>query len=115
MTEEKRLEHIEGQLDHLAKKESFFQKYVFQIVTIVFLAGTGWMTLDNVKAVADDNKARIEQVKEAQAAKNASDAVVAANQATIKEDIKEIKEHIADQDKKLDKILEEVRKAHRDN
>ena len=49
---EKRLERIEN-------AEKPLQKYVFQIITIAFLAGGGWLTLDSVKALAEDNKEAI--------------------------------------------------------
>lgn len=50
---------MERRLEAIENAEKPMQKYVLQLITIVFLAGGGWMTLNTVQALAEDNKEAI--------------------------------------------------------
>lgn len=56
-------ETLERKVDKIVEAESFFNKYALQIVIMIFIAGGGWITLQNVDALAQENKESIEQEK----------------------------------------------------
>jgi len=53
------VKEIERRLAAIENAEKPLQKYILQLITIVFLAGGGWMTLNSVQALAEDNKEAI--------------------------------------------------------
>ncbi len=101
-------ETLEDKVDDIHKSESFFHKYVFQILTLVFLAGGGWMTLSTREDAVADNETKIEQNQ--QEAKDTKERLITleTNQKYIAEDVKETKE-ITQQ------ILEELRRQRDEN
>lgn len=58
-------EKQEKKLDKVVAAESFWQKYAIQLIMLVFIAGGGWVTLSEVKALAEENKEKIEQQEDA--------------------------------------------------
>ena len=56
-------ESIERKVDKIVEAESFFNKYALQIIIMIFIAGGGWITLQNVDALAQENKESIEEEK----------------------------------------------------
>ena len=82
-------------------RAGFKMEWLLQIITIVFLAGGGFVTLDNVKALAEENKEDIAEDKKTVAAIEKKLVAIEVKQEDIKEDLEE-------QDKKLDKILEKL-------
>lgn len=83
------------------------------LVVALGLAATYGSSQTQLNTLADE----VETLKESDTKHNAKEAkdsteveVLKANQEAIKDDIEEIKEVQKDQDKKLDKILDEIRK-----
>ena len=83
------------------------------LVVALGLAATYGSSQTQLNTLADE----VETLKESDNKHNAKEAkdsteveVLKANQEAIKDDIEEIKEVQKDQDKKLDKILDEIRK-----
>ena len=91
------------QLNKVAKAEQPMQKYLIQLLTLIFLAGGGWVTLSNVNALAEDNKARIEEQESRDNEVEKKLVRIEVRQEQIKEDIKEMQETNR-------QILDEVRK-----
>lgn len=96
-----KLEHIEKQLAEIKKAESPLNKYILQIITIVFLAGGGWMTLDGVQALAEDNAEKIEHEEKQLVEQDKKLIRIETRQEQMKEKLEE-------QDDKLDKIIEKL-------
>lgn len=97
---------IQSSVNKIEKKEQFVQKYVFQLVTIIFLAGGGWMTLNNIQALAEENKASIEKVKQEEQARDSKSEYRLTRLETRQE---EILKNQDEQNHKLDEILKELR------
>jgi len=99
--------NIVQKIDRIAQSESFWHKYILQIVLIVFVAGGGWVTLSNVKALADENKSEI--VAEKDRAQDIEKKLVRieTKQEALADDVDEVQE-------KLDKILEAVNKLEKE-
>ena len=97
-------------LDKVLEKESFWHKYVLQLVIIIFVAGGGWVTLSNVEALAQENKVAIEQEKDSNAAIKQKLLEVEITQDFIQEKVEETKELSKENSRKLDEILKEIRK-----
>ena len=91
------------QLEKVAKAEQPIQKYLVQLLTLIFLAGGGWVTLSNVNALAEDNKARITEQEDRDNEVEKKLVRIEVRQEQIKEDIKEMQETNR-------QILDEVRK-----
>ena len=105
--DDQELQAIKADLSEIKKSESFWSKYVFQIAIIVFIAGGGWMTLSNVAALAEDNKTEI--VNEKTRAQEIEKKLVRieTKQERLAADVDEVQ-------KKLDMILDAVRKIEKD-
>ena len=99
--------NIVQKIDRIAQSESFWHKYILQIVLIVFVAGGGWVTLSNVQALADENKSEI--VAEKVRAQDIEKKLVRieTKQEALAEDVDKVQE-------KLDKILEAVNKLEKE-
>jgi len=97
------LEHIETELTDIKRHEQPLQRYFLQFIILVFLAGGGWMTLDSVKALADENKNKIELQEK-------RDDEVDKKLTRIETIQERVVVELDEQDKKLDEILEELRK-----
>ena len=110
---DERLADIQKALDYIEKKESFIQKYGFQILTLVFLAGGGWVSLENIDAIAQDNKTKIERSAEREQDIKQELTAIKVRQEVMKEDVSEIKDDLKETKETMQKILEEVKK--RDN
>lgn len=101
------LAEIKKDLAEIKKAESPFQKYALQLITIVFLAGGGWFTLDSVKALAEENKTEIEEEQERAQEIEKKLVRIETKQEQIAEDVDEVKE-------KLDAILKAVNRNQED-
>jgi len=99
--------NIVQKIDRIAQSESFWHKYILQIVLIVFVAGGGWVTLSNVQALADENKSEI--VAEKVRAQDIEKKLVRieTKQEALADDVDKVQE-------KLDKILEAVNKLEKE-
>lgn len=103
-------QELERRLDKIQTAEQPLRKYGIQLLTLVFLAGGGWVTLDSVKAVAEENKEAIEaESQEADAVKEKL-IRIEITQEHIKDDLEEAKELAEENSDKLDAILQELRK-----
>lgn len=100
-------QEVQEKLDRVLEKESFVQKYVFQLLAIIFVAGGGWMTLDNVKALAEDNKEAIEQQEQDTGDVKEKLARIETTQEHIKDELEEQKELTQE-------VLREIRKLGED-
>jgi septal ring factor EnvC (AmiA/AmiB activator) len=103
------INHMEEKLDRIADAESPFQKYILQIVMLIFVAGGGWVTLSNIEAMAEDNKKKIEQQAQADHQVEKKLERIAERQESLKEDVEELKKDNDKLDNKLDQILDELR------
>ena len=82
-----------------------WDKHILQIAAIDFLAGGGWMTLSQVQAVAEENKAKIE-LESARSQEIEKKLVrIETKQELIAEDVDDVQD-------KLDTILEAIRERH---
>ena len=82
-----------------------WDKHILQIAAIIFLAGGGWMTLSQVQAVAEENKAKIEL-------ENARSQEIEKKLVRIETKQELIAEDVDDVQDKLDTILEAIRERH---
>lgn len=103
-------ERMERQVEEIHKKEQFWHKYVFQIILLIFVAGGGWVTLDNVQALAEENKQQIAKEKEDTNAIKEDIITIRVTQEYIKRDLELAKEVAKENSDKLDAILNELRK-----
>lgn len=98
----------QGKLDRIAAAESPFQKYIIQLVLLVFVAGGGWVTLQSVTAMAEDNKQAIQD----EAAKtNAIDKKlirIETTQEQMKKQLEEAARTAQENQRKLDQILNKL-------
>jgi hypothetical protein len=102
-----RSQTIVDKVNDIHRSESFFHKYIFQIITLIFLAGGGWITLNNVEALAQDNKEQIEEDQEVTRGINEKVIRIETKQEAIENQVEENGD-------KLDQILEELRKRDRE-
>lgn len=101
---------MEAKVNDIHEREQFWQKYIFQIIIIIFMAGGGWITLSNVQALAEDNKEAIEEAKEEANDVTEKLARIETKQEYIQRDLEQAKEVARANSEKLDRILEELRK-----
>jgi len=99
--------NIVQKIDRIAQSESFWHKYILQIVLIVFVAGGGWVTLSNVQALADENKTEILAEKDRAQDIEKKLVRIETKQEALAEDVDKVQE-------KLDKILEAVNKLEKE-
>lgn len=97
-TESERLEHIEQSLSKIESSEKPFQKYILQIITIVFLAGGGWVTLDTLADGLEAAEQKTEALEDKEAESEKKIAVLEANQKHIKDKVDSI-------DRKIDQLI----------
>jgi cell division protein FtsB len=100
---DERLKNIEEQLEDIGKAEKPLQKYGLQALTIVFIAGGGWATLDTLADAVEEQEAKVEAVAAREADDAKKIAVLEANQTHIKEKVDSI-------DDKLDKLIEQTQR-----
>ena len=99
---------LQDQIDYIAKRESPLQKYGFQILTLIFLAGGGWTTLQSVNALAEDNKQEI--AKEVEKTNNIDKKLVRieTTQEQMKKQLEEAADTAKENQRKLDQILNKL-------
>lgn len=83
---------VQEKLDMVLKSEQFWNKYIFQLIAIVFIAGGGWMTLSNVQALAEDNKDAIQEQERENDLITEKLARIEVTQQHIKDELDEQKE-----------------------
>jgi hypothetical protein len=105
-----RLAHIETKLDKVVTKESPFQKYILQLITLVFIAGGGWVTLDSLGDTVATNETKIEEQDIRDREIDRRIDRIDQNQEHMKEGQDELKQDVKDIDNKIDLILDELRK-----
>lgn len=98
---------MEQKVDKIASAESFFNKYVLQIALMVFIAGGGWITLENVDALAQENKEAISEEKE-----RAQEIEKKLVRIEVKQE--QISKELEENQQKLDAILQAVQKINRE-
>ena len=98
---------MEQKVDKIAHAESFFNKYVLQIALMVFIAGGGWITLENVDALAQENKEAISEEKE-----RAQEIEKKLVRIEVKQE--QISKELEENQQKLDAILQAVQKINRE-
>jgi len=98
----KHLEHIEMDLIDIKRHEAPLRRYFLQFIILVFIAGGAWITLDNVEAMAEDNRDKIELQE-----KRDDDVDKKLERITVTQE--HIKEELDDQGEILDEILKELR------
>lgn len=76
-------------------------KYIWQLIVVIFLAGGGWITLSTVQAQTEENKKKIEEVEKVEANTEKRLERMEVTQEYIKKELDA-------QDKKLDKILDKL-------
>ncbi len=64
MDDEKDMNDVYELCAEIRRKEQFWQKYIFQIVTLAFLAGGVYLTVNNVQAQAEETKAKVEKLEQ---------------------------------------------------
>jgi len=99
---------MERKIDSIAKAEQPMQKYLIQMITIVFLAGGGWMTLDSVKALAEENKAAISEEHEDVAEIDKKLVRIETKQEQMKAQLEKAAKTAEANARKLDKILNKL-------
>jgi hypothetical protein len=87
----------------MTSKEETVYKFIWQIFIVIFLAGGGWVTLNNVEADVQENKELIDKQEK-------RDDGVDKKLERIETTQKHITTELDKQDAKLDAILEELRK-----
>lgn len=105
-----RLDRIERDLETIKHAESPFRKYALQLITVVFLAGGGWVTIDKIDALAEENKEKVEKLEGEQRDDGERLIRIETKQEQTQDAIEEIKAEQAVQREKLDQILEELRR-----
>lgn len=95
-------------ISRIENAEKPIQKYVFQIITIAFLAGGGWLTLDSVQALAEDNKEAIEA--EAKKTNDIDKKLIRieTTQEQMKRQLDEAARTAKENQRKLDQILNKL-------
>jgi len=93
---------MEEKVDQIALAQGFWHKYLVQMIILVFVTGGGWVTLTNVKAMAEDNRARIEA---------ATDTDDSMERRLIKMEVtqQQIRSEIQEQKQLTKEILQELR------
>lgn len=104
---DERLSHIEQSLQDIQKAEKPLQKYFLQIITIVFIAGGGWFTLDSLAEAVQAQEEVQEKLETKNAELDKKVAVLEANQSHIKDKVDSI-------DKKIDKLIEQEERRLRE-
>jgi len=106
MDNQKQLDDIQSSVHTIEKREQFWHKYVFQIITIVFVAGGLWANSLNVEALAEDNRKEITHVKvEAQN----KELILTDRLARLENTTDTLKKGQEAQQKLLEEILKELR------
>jgi outer membrane murein-binding lipoprotein Lpp len=106
--DDSKLDTLEAKVDAIAKAESPLNKYLLQLITLVFLAGGGWMTLSNVQALADENKAKIEQAATSTATIEKKLVRIETTQEQMKQQLDEAAKTAKENARKLDQILNKL-------
>jgi len=95
-------------LDRIVAAESPFQKYIVQLIVLIFIAGGGWVTLANVNALAEDNKQAIES--EAQKTNEIDKKLIRieTTQEQMKKQLEQAARTAQENQRKLDQILNKL-------
>jgi len=98
----------QDKLDRIAAAESPFQKYIVQLIVLIFVAGGGWVTLSNVNALAEDNKQAI--VDEAAKTNEIDKKLVRieTTQEQMKKQLEQAARTAQENQRKLDQILNKL-------
>ena len=99
---------INDRLRAIEKAEQPLQKYLFQLITIAFLAGGGWLTLDSVKAMAEDNEAAIEHETQKTNEIDKKLVRIETTQEQIKRELEKAAKTAEENQRKLDQILNKL-------
>ena len=102
------MDDIEKRLERIENAEKPLQKYVFQLITIAFLAGGGWLTLDSVKALAEDNKQSIEAEHEKTNEIDKKLIRIETTQEQMRKQLEQAARTAQENQRKLDQILNKL-------
>jgi Tfp pilus assembly protein PilN len=102
------VKELERKIDAIVKAESPLQKYFIQVVMLVFLAGGGWMTLDSVSALAQENKEAIAEEHEDVAEIDKKLVRIETKQEQMKAQLERATRTAEANARKLDKILNKL-------
>jgi len=102
------MRELERKIDTIAKAESPVQKYFIQLIMLVFVAGGGWMTLDSVKALAEENKEAIAEENKEVADIDKKLVRIETTQEQMKEQLEKAAKTAEANARKLDQILNKL-------
>ena len=102
------VKELDKRLTAIENAEKPVQKYIFQLITIVFLAGGGWITLDSVQALAEDNKEAISEEHTKSVEIDKKLVRIETTQEQMKKQLEEASNTAEANSRKLDKILNKL-------
>jgi len=98
----------QDKLDRIMAAESPFQKYIVQLIVLIFIAGGGWVTLANVNALAEDNKQAIESEANKTAEIDKKLVRIETTQEQMKKQLEQAARTAQENQRKLDQILNKL-------